>query len=387
MKKLLIIPCVYLISLLQTLLAQEIALPSGSVSFRVGSGGRFLIVPVRLGQQQLRMIVDTGTMMSGFDNSWRSALGEEQGMTTLATSAANVAVSTFDFPEIQLGSITVQPMGRAFAHDMGKLVAVFGEKVDGILGMDVLRQFVVQVDSDRGQLQLLKSLPPAVGQGDSYAKQPLWIDGVPRVNARCGNRSVDFILDTGASDISFDRWDFDRLVDRGTITPGPEIVSMTLSGESRSQIGLLRNLSVGSFNHADLNCSRDRLNTLGMRYLSRFVLVLDFPGRTLYLKKGRHFSDPDPHGTSGVALKSLEGRLIVVMVKEGSPAAQAGIRAGDELISINQRKTTDLDYFEIGNVLMSRPGTRLAIDVLRDQRLASFALVTTNRFELPHPPR
>jgi predicted metalloprotease with PDZ domain len=161
---------------------------------------------------------------------------------------------------------------------------------------------------------------------------------------------------------------------------------MTLSGESRSRIGLLNNLSIGPFSHTDLNCSRGGFNTLGMRYISRFLVTFDFPSGAIYLQKGRHFQALDPRGTSGIALKKINGRMVVVMVAVNCPAAEAGIQVGDELISINERKTTDLDLFEIGNTLMSEPGARIALGVLRGGEELRILLVTKSRLELPRPP-
>ena len=39
--------------------------------------------------------------------------------------------------------------------------------------------------------------------------------------------------------------------------------------------------------------TRGYVNLLGLGYLRRYHVTLDFPNRAMYLRKGKHYSDPD----------------------------------------------------------------------------------------------
>lgn len=59
-----------------------------------------------------------------------------------------------------------------------------------------------------------------------------------------------------------------------------------------------------------------------------------------------------------------EGRFIVVSVTEGSPADEAGIRAGDFIISVDGKEYEDLDL--IGNAIRGEEGSKVKITYSRD---------------------
>jgi C-terminal processing protease CtpA/Prc len=55
-------------------------------------------------------------------------------------------------------------------------------------------------------------------------------------------------------------------------------------------------------------------------------------------------------------------------VDKGSPAFRAGIRQGDEIISINGQKASSLGLKPLGLMLRAKPGARIRVGVQRGEQ-------------------
>ena len=84
---------------------------------------------------------------------------------------------------------------------------------------------------------------------------------------------------------------------------------------------------------------------IGARLLRRFNLVLDYPHRQMIFEGNPNFRNYDEEHKSGFALvaggpglKTLE----VAQVVPGSPAARAGIQAGDIIAGIDDEPAADI---------------------------------------------
>ena len=70
----------------------------------------------------------------------------------------------------------------------------------------------------------------------------------------------------------------------------------------------------------------------------------------------------------GLILSKRHGYAYVVSVVPGSPAAEAGLRTGDIVESLEDRVTTEMSLWEIVNRLKGRQGTDVTIRVVRSRR-------------------
>ena len=73
-------------------------------------------------------------------------------------------------------------------------------------------------------------------------------------------------------------------------------------------------------------------------------------------------------GFTGVGLRyrNSDGVLRIISVIRHSPAAQAGLMAGDEIVSLNGQATEDLSLVDVTRVLRGPSGTSVQVGVLRD---------------------
>ena len=82
------------------------------------------------------------------------------------------------------------------------------------------------------------------------------------------------------------------------------------------------------------------------------------------LVRSREANDPGGPGEIGLDL-TRQYYLRVVSARDGSPAAKAGIRAGDFLRAIDNRPTRDMSAYEGSRMLRGAVGTRVSLLVIR----------------------
>ena len=68
---------------------------------------------------------------------------------------------------------------------------------------------------------------------------------------------------------------------------------------------------------------------------------------------------------SGLRLLRQAGQVLVHSVDEGSPAMEAGVRAGDFIISLNGKSCASIPMKDIRKQLKSDPSAKIALEVKR----------------------
>jgi predicted aspartyl protease len=76
---------------------------------------------------------------------------------------------------------------------------------------------------------------------------------------------------------------------------------------------------------------------LGTDFLRRFHVVLDYADQALYLEPDPSYREKDSHAVGVGITPTLadDGKMFVAMVSSPSPALDAGIQAGDEIVTID----------------------------------------------------
>jgi len=86
---------------------------------------------------------------------------------------------------------------------------------------------------------------------------------------------------------------------------------------------------------------------IGNDILRRFNIIINYEKEDIYLKPNKHFLDAFDYSYSGLELYMIEGIIIAGDVAKGSPAEAAGILEGDQIISVNNNLTQNLNQYKI----------------------------------------
>ncbi len=265
-----------------------------------GRGGH-LFVTVRLEERRrtARLLVDTGSPITVLDKSLEPKLGKCLGTETLWNFGAKYEGSRYAAPKLYLGNTRLITDSNALASDIvGKMSARLGRPALGILGMDCLQHYCIQLDFKAGKMRFLDpdhlntaKLGQAFPMRFSSAGQthPEWFRPVIHQSNLAGGEDPNLLIDTGCSDDGFLKPDLFRQVlqeqrSRRPADPTPD--------REPDIVGLPRCVWNGATytdlclgNGKDSPEGESGENALGLRFLARHLVTFDFPHRTLYLKQ------------------------------------------------------------------------------------------------------
>jgi len=103
---------------------------------------------------------------------------------------------------------------------------------------------------------------------------------------------------------------------------------------------------------------------LGSDFLRSMVVSVDSKNARVKLVASGKPPEPSERPRLGVMSHGMkDGRFSVDDVAAGSPAEAAGLKAGDQIVSLNDQPVADMSPFQLSQALAARP---LAIALLRD---------------------
>lgn len=283
--------------------------------------------------------------------------------------------------------------------DVFDLSTRMGMPVHGIIGYDIFRNFVVKINYSSQVITLYR--PNTLIKKKKKAEEyPLFIEGhkayiyanIKQHNA--DSLKVKLVLDTGASNsVSL------YLPSDKRIALPPKVMEAYLgrglSGDINGKIGRLPCISIGRYNLRNLPASypeeeairaalslSNRNGNLGSEILSRFDVLIDYPHKRLLLLPNSRYKKPFNYNMAGFEITTpLPGTnvYIVSSVVEGSPACDAGIKPGDQLMDINGKKCFSLSLSDILDIMSSRPGKKLNLSLMRDTETLNVTVVLKNQ--------
>lgn len=248
--------------------------------------GNWIFVTVRLADgEALPFVLDTGAFSTLLDKSLEPELGQRIDSGTLRVFGAAHRMSQYEAPALYLGRTPLMMTGPyIFTDNLKSLADYAGRPVKGMLGMDVLGHYCVQFDFVANQVRFLN---------DQHSDKRAWGTPYPLKDVGDGCFAIPQNL-TGAkgpaslidSGCTYDGWLVPDLFREWTSRTAPPLgqarfPNAILGGALYTNVNL-EGLKQKLFSSGDPHL---RLNGIGLSFLSRNLVTLDFPQKTLYLKR------------------------------------------------------------------------------------------------------
>jgi hypothetical protein len=263
------------------------ALP-GDIPLNKDAGrGGMVFVTIRLDDgTQLPFVLDTGCPTTCLDQSLESKLGKRLRTKTLWAFGARSQIGVYPAPGLYLGKTLLTQSGNGIVtYDCSQMSAAVGHPIMGILGMDILTNYCIQLDFNARKIRFLDYERARKSRWGDPCPLTYIQDGCPRIDDNIiGAPGVGSLIDTGCS---YDGWLIPQLFQQWTDSTAPPI-----AGQARAPTGILGGESYPGLR---LRCVDPKLlstgdthiqfNGLGLHFLARHVVTLDFPEQTLYLKR------------------------------------------------------------------------------------------------------
>jgi predicted aspartyl protease len=352
-----------------------------------------ILVPVKVDDHALELtfLFDTGAEKTIINQQVTHKLGlPSDHEVTLVRPEGQVSATLVRLRTLRLGDFQVSGL-TVISDNLDVLSQALDERLDGILGRDVLNQLRFTIEYSNNRIVLC---PP-----DSYLRESdgsqvrLTSDGHSWFVPVFLNGSIrhELELDTGTNSTTLPWPVWERITEKWQ--PRNTVGSLRASGEEqgRSYLTRLDALQIGKFSldrpavfvHKPASvgtlAEAGAPGLLGGDLLKEFIATVDFPNSWIFLKRDPKYH-PDLLRYTGVGLqvRSKGSQFLVAAVWDGSPASQAGIRVGDEIVKIDGRNLNAELAGRTGQLLHRREGTRLTLELRRGNRVFQRALKCRN---------
>ena len=287
-----------------------------------------------------------------------------------------------DSPVARIGSMPLNLEGARTMVAIGQSSMMPGVPAEGLLPGHVLMRYHVVFDYPAGKFTISK--PGTVKPRGSSLPSPInQRSGFPRIEAKIGDQSYGFLLDTGASftmvsQEMLDKWgaehaDWPRVKGAvgaanmglgaieadGTMMRVPrfEISSYQLTGAA------VVSRPKGTFErYMSQMMTAPIVGAIGGNILKTFRVEIDYANGTAFLERK---AQADPHDLDVVGITVLpqrDGSYSVAGISEQNSQMFQSARRGDRLIQVESLKVTGAPIARVIDSLRGKPGeTRLLV--------------------------
>lgn len=375
----------------ETAARQDAGQTVAQLPFELNGNQIFLRVRVN-GSEPLWFGLDTGASATVISTTTAESLGlKMEGSSRTTGAGGQVQSSTVRGVRLDIGSARLEGLD-AMTLALTSIENASGHRMDGILGFEFFRRYVVELDYERLLINLYE---PAgfvyTGRGESL---PLTFAlNHPYVHAKVampGREPVEgkFVLDTGSN---FPLILLDSFVREKRLNESlPKTLKVTgrgVGGEVAMPVGRTGRLMLGSFSLEQPVTSfpqtgwfarEGAAGNIGSAVLRRFKVTFDYSRSRMFLEPNKLYPEPFEYDMSGLQFvtESPSFKTVTILrVLSDSPAAEAGLRQGDQIVSIEGRPVTDIKLAALREMLR-QPDRRYALQVRRGAETVSAELRT-----------
>ena len=307
-----------------------------------------------------------------------------------------------------------------------------GIPVHGIIGYDLFKEFIVELNYGSKYLRLHKHKNFKYSKVKHWTPLPIsihkkkpFIDVAVQIDN--SNSDLKLLMDTGGSDAL---WLFKS--NNRTIKPKDSLffrdfLGYGLSGSVYGKRSKVNKVGIGEYEQFKVNVAfpdsldlsqsnmyEKRDGSISGNLLKRFNYFFDYQGEIIYIKSNKLFNEPYHYNNSGLVVEQRGTRLVreieklasgdlynrqntdgqqqisnrttyrysvkpafqIVEIRKNSNAYLAGLRLGDIITSINNEPAHTITLQELNKFFYDVPGRVMRLKIDRDNKILSF------RFEL-----
>lgn len=328
----------------------------------------------------LQFIFDTGSSGISLDSSTVAYLGLKPTHSGYAIRGVGGIrkVPFLTGRSLRVGALQVDSLDF-HVNDYSVLTSVYGIRIDGIIGYSLLSRYVIGIDNEEHKMDWFapgSQVYPKRGYTmkltmDKLPSHPAYVQDL-------GSDQPEFLVDLGAGlNVLFSS----RYVKSSGVLDGSRKRWVKsgegIGGRIEMELTTMRQFRIGPyrFRKVPINIFNDDYNVtnypewaglIGNDILRRFQVVVNYPKKEMHLTPNRYLADPFDYSYSGLELYLVANKIRVGYLAPGSPAAEAGLQEGDEVIAVNKIFNGVLNDYKLQ---LQKAGERVRIIYRREERI------------------
>jgi len=353
---------------------QDFEIENGKSKFSVPFQhiGGLVILPISInGSIPLNFVLDTGSPYTIITNlnairHFQLKKGESITVSGLGRDIQTIEAYSSKGNNIQLGKAVSNHTNIVLIFEEGfDLSGRFGIPIYGIIGYDILKDFTVEINYNKKKVSFYK--PEFFHDKKNlrkYIALPLDIKGKKpylKLDSQISDKKVELnlLVDTGSTDAL---WLFEKENVQIPENHIEDYLGYGLNGEIHGKKSRIPGLTMGIYELENLTASfpdsisvsnlirKNRNGTVGAEVLRRFNMIYDYHEKKLWIKKNRYFKDDFHYNLAGLELFQPYPNLPyleVAYVRKNSPAEIAGLKKGDAIRFVNDKR---ISIFQVNPV-------------------------------------
>lgn len=394
-----------------------------------------IIIDVEINKVDLKMVLDTGSernLLFSFPENdsiefFNPKIIKVKGLGY--GEALDAIISSNNLFSIKKGSLVDDNFEILLITNQNiGLINKLGIPINGILGSSFFKDYLVEIKYSKKKVILHKiknkRLQRKTSKCDSINIE--LIQNKPYVNMEIKNNneinSVNLLFDSGLGD---GLWLFENNTIKCSNNFFNDVLGKGLGGDIIGKKSRVENLMIDNYSLKNalvsfpdslsvksLDLIKDRNGSLGGEIIKRFNWYLDYKNRIFYFDKNGFFNEPFNYNMSGIEVQhdgvewikeitrttenatnssidaleyvydnsdlkniqkfSLKSVYNIYSVRKNSPAFRAGVKEGDKIVSINNKKAYNYTIQKITDLFQSEEGKKIKLEVERDGEILEF---------------
>jgi hypothetical protein len=373
---------------LLTLIAAQVAAPI-VVPFRMTDSA--ILVDITANGKKMTCMFDTGyggTLILASNLN----VGPTTGVQGLRDFVGTLTASTVKLRSMSIGGLNVPAGDRTIVVMPEDMSASYGTHVDGILGFDGVRDHVMEINFEKSQfifhpksLDVTKKVPD--NKRTFLAKLlPIGGSAMELAVQMSTGKKLTLALDTGNG--FYATTHKDSLERVGLWKEGTKPKYFFSAGVAsgavdtwyyRMKDSVIFGVPVQEsiWDVIELpSSSADSDGTVGFQFLKNFNIIFDYERRRVWLD---NFSGKVADGLSGdvgirAGFSNQRKRTIIFAVAPDSPAEVAGIKVGDQLLSVDGQEQIEGTYERIDKLMKGPKGSKVKLVTSRNGEVKRYEI-------------
>jgi hypothetical protein len=328
----------------------------------------------------LNFVLDSGSSGISLDSSTIVYLGLKPIPTdrNIRTIAGIRNVSFLFNQQLHFPGLTIDSL-NFHVNDYSILTAVYGERIDGIIGYSVFSRYIIKIDYDSSEVEFWSKGSLRYPRGGYLLKPSITNLATQTVRVRDAKTyNAKFLYDIGAGLCMMLSQDF--VNDSSLLTRNKKLFAKEgegVGGKIDMHATVIKEVKIGPFRFrkVPVYIFDDTYNVTSYPYLGgllgndimrRFNVIMNYDKRDFYIVPNSRFDDPFDYSYCGMELYLINGQIIAGDVAKDSPAEKAGVKEGDIVVAINKNFSQNMNQYKI---LLQSVDQKIQLVIKRNKEL------------------